>query len=71
MWLQLSTINSHTSSCQVEEEGVPPIGLKGKVLQFCGAMRGWVCTIFAFHFGLLVSIAKLRTRNFWDEVASC
>ena len=63
----LSTINSHTSGCQVhEEEGVPPIGLKGKVLAVLTlAMRGWVCTIFAFHFDLVsFHIAKLKTRNF-------
>ena len=51
----------------MRRRGVPPIGLKGKVLAVLTlTMRGWVCTIFAFHFDLLVSfhIAKLKARNF-------
>ena len=65
VWLPLSTINSHTSGCQVhEEEGGSPNWSSVAVLT--PAMRGWVCTIFAFHFDLLVSfhIANLKTRNF-------
>ena len=56
VWLQLSTLNSHTSGCQVEEEGVPQMLWKGK---FCSFNTVEPCMsesalYLPFIFGLLV-----------------